>query len=511
MKTFGFSHQNNTANSSIEKNNDQKPRIILLTSSLLVDRVFLYTNLIKSLDEFCDVTIWATSKENDQYTSIWNEVNVKVESFPKIKPFMEVPHNYLRRLNEFAWDYQFTLPSRMSMLRHVRNKSQRASVKALKIPAWLIAKLHLEKHLENAVEKMMLGYPRSPDASNRFQIEKPTVIVSTGPFQYEQPAIFSAAKKLGIPTLAYIPSWDNITTKNRLVYKYDGYIVWSEQTKKELHEFYPATRSMPVYIVGAPQFDIFLQEKFYQSREEFCKQQKLDPNLPIIVYALGSPNFLQEHHGAIELAKQVVKGELGKVQMVVRPHPIHDNAEMEDVFKRFEPMVQLQKTPNAGITLNERSQDKNQIIEWINTFRHADVVINLSSTVTVDAAIFDKPIVNLDFDPQPSRADQELIKDINHKWNHFKPIAESDGVWLVNDFDEMKHAVRTYLKNPNLHHAKRKWITNYVCGYLDGKCGDRMARAIKDFSERHKLKSEIFSKTEINAQSQIITQTKQYE
>ena len=134
-------------------------------------------------------------------------------------------------------------------------------------------------------------------------------------------------------------------------------------------------------------------------------------------------------------------------------------------------------------------------------------MVNLSSTVTVDAAIFDKPVVNLDFDPQPSREDQELIKDINHKWNHFKPIAESGGVWLVNNFDEMAHAVKTYLENPNLHSEKRRWIAEYVCGYLDGKCGERMATAIKEFAELSLVKSRNFSKTETNSKSQVVSQT----
>ena len=176
-------------------------------------------------------------------------------------------------------------------------------------------------------------------------------------------------------------------------------------------------------------------------------------------------------------------GEIGQVQLLIRPHPIHDNAEMKAMFDDYGPMVRLQESPNAGVELTRRSQDTDQITEWINTFRHADVVINLSSTVTVDAAIFDKPVVNLDFDPQPSKTDQQLIKDINHKWNHFKPIAESGGVWLVNDFDEMAEAVKAYLLEPGLHREKRRWIAEYVCGYIDGRCGERMASAIYDFAD----------------------------
>jgi CDP-glycerol glycerophosphotransferase (TagB/SpsB family) len=291
-----------------------------------------------------------------------------------------------------------------------------------------------------------------------------------------------------------------------MVYKYDGYIVWSEQNKKELHEFYPASKDVPVFTIGAPQFDILFQEKFYQSREDFYQQQGLDPELPLIVYALGSPNFLQEHHGAIEFAKRLERGELGKVQMLVRPHPIHDNAELHEFFKKYEPLVQFQKTPNAGISLIKRSQDEDQIKEWINTFRHADVVVNLSSTVTIDAAIFDKPVVNLDFDPQPSQKDQELIKDINHKWIHFKPVAESGGVWLVNNFDELIHAVKTYLEKPDLHSENRQWIAEYVSGQLDGKSGERMANAIKEFSELEIAKAGRTSKNNITSQSKIVTQ-----
>lgn len=461
-----------------------KPRVLLLSTSLLVDRVFRYTALVNTLARNADVSIWASSFDESNSLNgdnSWAEGKATVSAFPSVRPFKEVPYNYLRRFNEYVWDYRYLLPSRTSMQQHVRDHKTPFTIKILKPPAWTFAQLRGERAIENSLEKLLLSYPRSEEAEERLADDKPDVILSTGPFQFEQPGIFYIAKKLGIPTLAYIPSWDNITTKNRMVYKYDGYIVWNEHIKDELHEFYPHTEDCPVYVVGAPQFDVFYQDRFYQSKEDFCLGQNLDPKLPIIVYAIGSPNFLQEHHGAVNLAQRVMEGELGKVQMLVRPHPIHDKAEMKELFDPYKPAVQLQKYSQAREELAKRTQDEKQIIEWVNTFRHADVVVNLSSTVTVDAAIFDKPVVNLDFDPQPGQAHQQLIKDVNHKWNHFKPIAESGGVWLVNDFDELENAVRTYLREPDLHQENRRWVVEYVCRFLDGRCGERMADAIKDF------------------------------
>jgi hypothetical protein len=93
----------------------------------------------------------------------------------------------------------------------------------------------------------------------------------------------------------------------------------------------------------------------------------------------------------------------------------------------------------------------------------------------------DRPVVNLDYDPEPGRPNQALVKEVNHLWTHFKPVAESGGVWLVNNPEEMVEAVRTYLAHPEMHRDRRRWIAEYVCQYLDGRCGQRMAAAILDF------------------------------
>ena len=471
-------------NTSVSENiGNKSDTVLFLSSALLDDRKLLYTDCLNVLSKTFQVKVWATSARTEKYRDFWNSTPAIVEEFPKVEPFKEFPYNYLRRLNEFAWDYKLRPPSRISMLKHVRDKNQKAHIRVLKLPARAIALVGAEKHLENWLGEWLPTYERSVEAVRRLRDNPPSVLIATGPNRFEEPALVATAKTLDIPTLAMIHSWDNISTKNRMVFNYDGYLVWSKQMKKELHHFYPKTRKLPVYVVGAAQFDVFFQERFQQTREEFCDLQGLDSEKPIILYALGSPNFLKEHHGAYNMAEKVTNGEFGDVQLLVRPHPQFDNGIEAETLRGFGERVIVQKTGNAGVPLANRFQDEKQITEWVNTFRHADVVVNLSSTVAIDAAIFDRPVVNLDYDPEPNQPNQELVKDINHLWTHFKPIAESGGVWLVNNQEEMIHAVKTYLKNPTLHKTQRRWIAEYVCGYLDGKCGERIADAIKDFTQ----------------------------
>lgn len=489
LDTLDSTAQPNRRQAGGSEESGHKPKVLVLCTSPLIERMLVYSDFMTHLSANALLKIWASSYNVPELRKVWSQSPGAVESFPQIRPFKEFPYNFLRRLNEFVWDFRQRTPSRLSIIRHVRDKSMRSLIRSLKTPARVLAWLRSEQVLENALERLLLSYPRSAEALQRLQTDPPDVLVTTGPFQYEQPAVIATAKKLGIPVLCLIPSWDNLSTKNRMVFKYDGYLVWSERTKQELGEYYPETRNRPVFVVGAPQFDPFFQKRFQQTREEFCAGQGLRPELPIILHALGSPNFLREEGGALELARRIKQGELGDVQLVVRPHPAHHNdATLEKRFSEFGPRVIVQKTPQAGAQPSARSQDESQILEWVNTFRHLDVLVNTSSTVAVDAAIFDRPVINLDYDSEPGQPNQQLIKDINHLWTHYKPVAESGGVWQVNNPDELIAAIRKYLAQPELHREKRRWLVEYVCGFADGKCGHRMAQGILDFAQTHARK-----------------------
>ena len=187
-------------NPTIHNGHSSEPRkaqdtdFLLLSTSLLVDRVFLHTELVDTLKRRGKVSIWASSYDEKDTDSCWAEVAAGVKTFPHIRAFREIPHNYLRRLNEFVWDYRYLPPSRMSMMEHVRSKRAALPIRALKPPARLLALLQTERRVERNLEKLLLAYPRSNEAEARLRENAPDVIVSTGPFQFEQPAVFAAAK-----------------------------------------------------------------------------------------------------------------------------------------------------------------------------------------------------------------------------------------------------------------------------------------------------------------------------
>lgn len=458
-------------------------RPLVLSSSLLTERMLLHSSFADGVAEAgAAVQLWSSAADERTPSP---RPGIAVEPFPAIGPFPYLPHNFLRRVNDQVWDAHLRLPCRESMNRHVRGEPDRVELRLAQPVARTIARAGLHRRFERLVRRTLVGYERSPEATARLRAARPDVVVSTGPHRFEEPAVVGCAQRLGIPTMALVTSWDNITTKNRIPFDHDAYLVWSAQMRRELHDCYPETRDRPTYVVGAPQFDAFHRGEYAMDRAEFCARQQLDPSRPIVLYALGSPNFLREHHGAVAFAERLERGELGPdAQLLVRPHPLFDNGAEVAAFAGFGPRVRVQRTGQAGLATYARRQGDADVVDWVNTFRHADVVVNLSSTATVDAAICGRPVVNLDYDPEPGAPQQALVQEINHAWPHFRPVAESGGVWLAPTMDDVVAGVRAYLVDPTLHADRRAWIVEHVAGTVDGRAGARLAAAIADFAAR---------------------------
>lgn len=465
-----------------------KRKVVCLSSLFATDRILLHSTFLDHLLPHAEPIILSEAVNEASFP----QDHEYRKYFCPVKLSNGFPHQFtlLRHFETYLWDHQGMSSSRESFWRLRKWKESPGRERMLRSAAKVFAQLGIESWIEQKLEEVLIKNGASVNTLEWLQETGPGAVLAMYPFLEGQMVAIAAAKRLGIPVLAFITSWDNITTKARMIYRYDGYIVWSEQMKKELHQFYPQSRTCPVTVAGAPQYDVFKQARYQMPRETFLSIYDLDPAKPVILYCLGSPNMIREDYGALQFVERVAQHEtLSKAQVIIRAHPGHSErglTELEKVRDRF-PQVVIQ-----GPHRHWRKfpfQGEEAITEWVNTVSHADVVINLSSTMSVDAAILDRPIVNLDFDPEPGGPNQQMVKEVNRVWNHFSPIAQSGGIWLVSDVDELVTATATYLKSPELHREERRWIVELVCGEVDGFAGKRMAEAVVQLIQERYLSS----------------------
>ncbi|MFN0086388.1 MAG: hypothetical protein ACKVX9_13455 [Blastocatellia bacterium] len=454
-----------------------RPVVVCLSSLFATDRMLLYTSFLDRLLPQAEPLILSDA--------------VKEAAFPQSHPhrrlFQSVelpaafPYKYTiaRHFETYLWDHQGLSFSRESFWRLKKSLESPRWQRAMRGIAKPLARLGIEDYSERTLAEALI-HRAAPQAAMAWLREAgASAVFVLYPFMERQMVMVAAAKRLGLPVIALITSWDNLSTKARMVFQYDAYLVWSEEMKRELHSFYPRTQTRPVTVIGAPQYDVFFRDEFQLSRDEFLRSYGLDPARPVILYCLGSPNMIREDFGAREYIDRVSADPArSHWQIIVRPHPGFSTASGSelDAIKDRHPGVIIQESNRHWQRFPV--QGEGAIAEWVNTLRHADVVIQLASTMAVDAALFDRPVINVHFDPQPGGPNEQMIREVNSRWNHFAPIARSGGVCQAASIDAMIAATDAYLRSPELHRSERRWIVDYVCGPADGQAGRRMAEAV---------------------------------
>lgn len=296
-----------------------------------------------------------------------------------------------------------------------------------------------------------------------------------------------AAKRMGFYVIGMIRSWDNLTSKGIIQIVPDKLIVYTTTMKAEAQK-YAGIPEKNLVITGLPHYDMFFRPS-HITREAFLRKLGIDPKKRIILCA---PFFDQYTGSAVVIIKELIRaietGRLPKnLHIIVRFRPatpeIPDDLGVESPYitvtrpcSHYFKVRNLQ-APAKDWEFTEEDQDL-----LMNSLRYSDVVINTISTLSIDAALFDKPVVNVRFDADPNVPQKHSVNlVIQH--DHYKAIEDSGGVSLVWNMEELLTAVDRYLKDPSLDREGRKRIVKEQIETLDDKAGKRVADFIKQTLE----------------------------
>ena len=111
-----------------------------------------------------------------------------------------------------------------------------------------------------------------------------------------------------------------------------------------------------------------------------------------------------------------------------------------------------------------------------DTLYHSDVVLNVASTIAIEASIFDTPVINIGFDGQPGP------NDVLMKWHygstHFQKVVRSGAVRIAQSGGEMVDLINMYVDDPSTDAAGRRRIVAEQCEFTDGRSAQRVAAEI---------------------------------
>lgn len=309
-----------------------------------------------------------------------------------------------------------------------------------------------------------------------FKASKPSVLFCTHQRALEVIPAVLACKSLGIPTSTFIFSWDNLTSKGRFAAQFDHYFVWSDLMKSELLKYYPEVSDENVHVVGTPQFDPYNDKSLLWSREEFCRKLDFDPARPVICYSGGDAGTTPEDQlHAKALLDLIRAGKIhGNPQVMVRPAPVDFSGRYDQIAKDYPEMrfcmpewLKLESGNWSTIVATDKD------VQFLaNLTHHADLNVNLASTMTMDFAIHDKPVVNVAFDiADPPHFGVPLL-DYYYQFEHYRPVVELGAARIAESPDALAKHVNDYLQDPSLdREPRRKFVELEVSTPIGSACG----------------------------------------
>jgi hypothetical protein len=281
-----------------------------------------------------------------------------------------------------------------------------------------------------------------------------------------------AAQWLGITTATFVFSWDNLTSQGRIMLPYDYYFVWNEAIRAQLLDIYRRVRPEQVIVTGTPQFDSHFNPDYYWTREEFCARVGADPGRPIVFYSTGMPNHVPGEPRIVENIAAMIREmpAAPRPQLLVRVSP-KDLTGRFDELKRHCPDVLFPVVPWEAAWLTPKIEDNYLLV---NSLRHAAVGVNVGSTISLELCMFDKPVINVGYNP-PGLDISPVDIPRYYCFDHYRPIVASGAVMLANSEGEMRELLQRTLDEPDCNRAQRRRLIREMFGEtLDGAAGRRV-------------------------------------
>lgn len=308
--------------------------------------------------------------------------------------------------------------------------------------------------LLNQINKFHNKYFIADKLDSLITYYRPILILITHLSGYFDDYVIKNAIRLKLPITYMVMSWDHLSSKVVLNSSFNYIFVWNKITKEEILQTYPSYQKNQVEIVGIPQFDIYY-EKPEVNFVDWCNQLKLNPSKRILYYS-AAPFTRHEQQGVIieDLVKDIKMGLLpSDLQILFKCHPL-------DLTRKYK---YLEKTGLVRVIGYDNSQESNSN-SWIPSSKELElqrnclffctININVFSTVTLEAAFFNKPIIHIAFDPLPIK--DRIPCHEYYNFEHFKPIVEIGASYMVKSRKEFNNAIQLYLQKPQIHFEERK-------------------------------------------------------
>lgn len=485
----------------------QKTILIALNHGIAVMDV-LHTDIFRELQKSgVKIVLLAPNGDDETFQSCFGSENVYFErlEFEKYKNYLNRSRlqKTLKVIRWFTLNGRYDISSISNWYENVYKKERRSDTFLHRwrnlIEDTLIYLLRSSRILRRLLVRLE-SWLFTPSFHNEIFLRyKPdcVLVTSLGFFDFDQ-YIMREAKRHKSKVISMVLSWDNTSTRGMGGSIPDRVIAWTDIMKKELIELHDIEPEK-IFVGGVAKFDHYYQKDISYTREDFLKRFNLSPKRKLIFFATKSPTLYPWNLKIVETISNAIEDDrfAYPCQLLVRLHPIHFRGKGGKLrFNRLFDMYDEISRKNRHIVFNiprmhsERiafDMSRDELLDLTSILHNADVMVNVFSTMNIEASIFDLPILNVCFDGGDGCDEENLsvvgIKTlvsvkIDEMQSHNQRIIETGGIRLAYNEEELIGFINRYLEDPGLDREGRMRIVEQECGSHRGEAGRRIAENI---------------------------------
>jgi hypothetical protein len=291
-------------------------------------------------------------------------------------------------------------------------------------------------------------------------------IVLTNPQTQASTPFLAAARRLRLPVVGYIASWDHPVGKGVVSPHLDLYVVQNETMRDDLREFHGIDPSL-VTVTGWPQTDVYHRQRPRSQYDELLARLGLPTDKPVVLYAGNSPHNMPYEPNLV--ARLVgwwrESGAHERFSLLFRPHPYDEEAGERFRVAREDPDVAVQQRSWTDFE------------DLATLLQHVDCVVANAGTIMLEALVNDRPAVCVMFDE--GAPEGRSWADLNVTGTHYRKLLQSEAFLRADDFDQLTRAIERSLADPGELASERRRVAEEVVGEVDGLAGSRAVAAIR--------------------------------
>lgn len=322
--------------------------------------------------------------------------------------------------------------------------------------------------------RALLATTRAPSTVQRFfDTYQPGLVFVPSLLDADFDVVFGLeARRRKIPVVGMVRSWDNLNHHGLLAFVPDRFIFQNRWLLEAAQTFQGInTKKLKKDVVGLPHYDLYKDPTpFIKNKEEFFESMGLDPAKRLILVG-GAEYYYSEDVLPHRLEEAITQGFIAEpVQILFRPHPASMYTKEEYHLEGLTHVV-LDSGSSRSFSDTEA---------FINTLSYADVVINICSTLSIDAAAFGKPSIAIGYEePKKNIPYWQSVERLND-FDHQARLLKTRGTRVATSFEKLVADINAYLADPSLDAKERETIIEEFAAPFDGKAGERLGRLLTE-------------------------------